>query len=190
MRITEFRDHENALIPNWYHWGAHIGLNFTILIVAMVWPMTYEWENWELIALPAFVFAWALIEYVVHRFILHGDATWTRILQHEHTESHHGYFTNDHMSAGQLVDIRRVLLLPHHLLPLLALNGLIAMAAGKAFFIAGVIYILIYEIVHAYAHSPFGTVQSHRTHHDPEFSTKNFAIVFPIIDRWFGTYRR
>jgi sterol desaturase/sphingolipid hydroxylase (fatty acid hydroxylase superfamily) len=158
----------------------------------------------SIVILIAFFFVWAIVEYSLHRFVLHGLVFSFLKFKVEHSVFHHGYFNDQNMSVVTPVDTNRVLLFPLDLISVLLINFMLSyllsiffgQETALLFCVAGVFYSIAYECLHAICHSNLAEkfpvlesiAQHHRVHHDPlRMSTVNFAVVLPVIDKWFGT---
>jgi hypothetical protein len=143
---------------------------------------------------------WAVIEYFLHRFVLHQ---WLKLkLARHHSVFHHLYFTQNDMHASQGLDTNRILLLPLDLLSLLLatfLGSLILKYAhspslAASFALAAVIYITIYECIHGLSHLSKAPafllpwVLHHQVHHNTQrMHAVNFSVVIPWLDSLMGT---
>ena len=172
------------------------------LVTALVGGWLVALQPFLLLLVAAFVPLWGVGEYFVHRNLLHGDSVW-RGLARDHG-THHVYFPADDMYLADHVDVYRVLLRPQDVVAI-ELFVAVAAAAVTAAFGLGLglvvatsanLYALLYELAHAAAH--LGSVANrpgvarlarhHRAHHaEISDARRNFAIVFPWVDGWFGT---
>lgn len=206
---TSFRQQDQLSLPSWYRWQRHLFLHalfFTGSLTGgllMAHVAHLEWNPQSILLLAALIFVWANLEYLIHRFILHGSIPLLQGLAREHSYNHHHYFTDTFMFAQQGLDLNRILLMPWHLFGVLALNGLLAVGLSLfteklalLFYFAGLFYSLLYETMHGLSHWGFGskfpllqsTLFHHRQHHDiKKMNFTNFAVVFPIIDSIWGT---
>ncbi len=208
--VALFRQRDQIALPKWYRWHRHLLLHFTLFSVSFIgvfiWAnmVDLEWSLQNTLLLFSLVLVWANIEYLIHRFILHGSSSILRRLAREHSFNHHHYFTNQDMFATQRMDLNRILLMPQHLFGVLILNAIVSsvlslFAAQLAviFCIAGILYSALYEVIHGISHhssdtkSPWfdGLRSHHRQHHDLKtMGSTNFAVVFPIVDSIWGTH--
>jgi hypothetical protein len=203
-QVQSFRFKDNDRLPAFYHWFGHIGLNLALLAASLVLAIRGFETSISILALSliaGFILTWGVIEYGLHRYILHGHQALFRNIAKEHAINHHHYFTSQSMSAERPVDLSRVFLFSHHLLSLLFVNAVLSTPLfwlrhdlGRLFFISGLLYISAYEALHAVSHfkrwSAVRLLRSitthHRAHHDlTKMSKTNFAVVFPFLDRWF-----
>lgn len=204
-----FRRQDNASLPFYYHWFLHVAVNFTAILTLLGTAGLRVWNSensFSAVLIGCFVPTWALIEYGIHRYLLHGKSPFLQRLAREHSFNHHRYFTQTHMYSDRPIDLSRVFLMPSHLLGLLAVNGGISWiletlrpGIGWSFFAAGLLYLLAYEVMHGLCHSSLSSrsvwirkiQEHHRFHHGlRNMAHSNFAIVFPFLDHLFGTYRR
>jgi hypothetical protein len=200
--IERFRFQHNQALPAWYGWGLHVGFNACALLTTTVGAalLIPKFNLAEILMLAFGFVAFAVLEYFIHRFVLHGPHRSR--LSFEHSVQHHTYFTHLFMQAGEPIDLNRVLLFPADLVSAVAVNMGVALAVGAAAgfhraclaFIAGNLYITAYEIAHAICHAPYvprilqKMVAHHKAHHDPQnMRAANFAIVFPVLDTLFKT---
>jgi sterol desaturase/sphingolipid hydroxylase (fatty acid hydroxylase superfamily) len=206
-RIYDLRDVCNQSLPRWYHWTLHVGMNAFVLLFAFlfVWisvPLVFTLGTFAIFCV-SFI-AWAVFEYAIHRFVLHGKRFRESRLYREHSVRHHSYFNDRFMTLEKAIDLNRIFLFSVDLAFTLILNACVAWGlsywigenAASAVFLSGVLYLFAYEVMHAIAHLHglsqtrlFARVASHhREHHDPKrMATKNFAVVLPFLDLIFGT---
>src|SRR5688572_16802114 len=119
-QVTQFRVHNNSLLPGWYRSWIHVILNSTIfglMILILTKSITFNLTSIGWLVL--FFLCWSLIEYAIHRFILHGQIFSKFHFRKQHTIFHHGYFTHQFMEGEKPVDINRILLFPWDLAVLL-----------------------------------------------------------------------
>jgi sterol desaturase/sphingolipid hydroxylase (fatty acid hydroxylase superfamily) len=205
-KVDAIRTKNRAGLPAGYHGIAHLGLNAMVVLTAIGFAIVkldrFDWM--KAVALVGFFAAWALVEYSFHRTVLHRFRPGTRRLYAEHSKQHHGYFTTQHMNIESHVDLNRVFLRPLDILlfEVIAgmLSGAVALALhpmlGLLIFLSGNVYCLAYEVFHGLYHWPLAfqvpliasRARHHRAHHDQELMARgNFALVFPVLDRWFGS---
>lgn len=204
MEITKFRELNNEKLPFWYHGYLHVALN-GMLLTSLLFLSYQKLPSITLFSagkILLFLFAWSVIEYLIHRFILHGKTFSRQHFQQQHSVFHHGYFTVKNMNWKELVDINRVLLMPVDIISVLLLNlaaaygvGIIAGEEnGVYFFFTGILYLIIYEITHGLCHTDFADklplignlVRHHQVHHTTMHKeTRNFSVTSPWIDRLF-----
>ena len=210
-----FRIANNKKLKKWYSWRLHLAVNVLLLLTAMaivcrqLRAFTFGFN--EGAALFLFFHIWAIAEYGIHRFILHGDIFARLKFYAEHTIFHHGYFTQQDMTLEVPIDLNRILLFTSDLLVVIGLDFALSFLFSRLvnfqfallFCLAGLFYIAAYELIHAICHakrpsrSKFlghlfsffsGSIQHHRLHHDrKQMRSANFAVVFPYIDRLFAS---
>lgn len=202
--VRNFREKHNEGLPKWYRWQAHIFFNFLLLLLAFFFVgKQMVWTFMVVLPVVAFVFIWGVIEYFLHRFLLHGQRNSNLRIRQEHSVQHHGYFTHLTMTAQTGLDTNRILLFPVDLAALVGVNlGLSYVLSfitttevGIIFCFSGLLYILIYESLHAICHLSMFHKQSlfhywtrhHAIHHDQNKMGRNFSVVFPFLDRLLGT---
>lgn len=207
--VISFRQEDQLSLPIWYRWQRHLLLHVLLfsgsLISGLFWAHSTQlvWSLQNIAFLAGLTFVWANLEYLIHRFILHGSVSLLSGLAQEHSYNHHHYFIDKAMFAQQSLDLNRILLMPCHLVGVLALNGILALGIslfneklGLLFYFAGVLYSLLYEMIHGLAHLNFGlklpllqsVLSHHRQHHNlREMNSKNFSVIFPIVDFLWGT---
>lgn len=206
-QITQFRLHNNSLLPGWYSSWIHVVLNSAIFfLMSFVLINSITFNITSIAWLVLFFFCWSVIEYLIHRFILHGQIFSKFHFRKQHSVYHHGYFTHQFMEGEEPVDLNRILLFPWDLAVLLLVTLLMSLPiysldrnTGHLFFLAAIFYFIVYEIVHAICHGKFNkvhpvfksVVDNHRGHHDPSQMQKaNFSVVLPVIDSIFFTRKR
>lgn len=137
----------------------------------------------------------ALLEYLIHRFVLHNQIFYrhpitARIWRHLHYEHHMSPTETASMIGPPQYAI------PVMLIVTVALGWSIAGLSGAAAAIAiGFWLILAYEYAHAYAHLvtdpkwPYGKMlrHAHMLHHFHN-EKGNFGVTSPLFDWVFGTY--
>jgi hypothetical protein len=163
---------------------------------------------WWLI--PATLALANIVEYLVHRHLMHRDTRLLHAMYVRHTVRHHAYFTREDIDVTSPDDLHAVLFPPVLLFffaaVALVLAALVALllgrAAGLLFFAIALTYYLAYEVLHLCAHLPASSalarapvlrrlLRHHRLHHAPSVMNQgNYNIVFPLGDWLFGTVRR
>lgn len=174
-----------------FHWGVPTAL-YTPLIAWLVWravgAQAFYGATW--ISVACGMCLWTLLEYWIHRVLLHPDATsWYRFISENSHKPHH-----EHPE-----DVTQVILTPLLTAPLaLLLYGALRWAlpestAGAV--IAGVMLgYLAYDIAHYYFHAPVklpfrwleDLQKDHALHH---FKTPDlkFGVTTTLWDKVFGT---
>lgn len=204
MEITKFRELNNEKLPFWYHGYLHVALNGIILslLLCLSFQRLPTINLRTLGKVLLFLFAWSIIEYLIHRFILHGKLFSRQHFQQQHSVFHHGYFTVKNMNWKALIDINRVLLMPIDIVSVLLLNlaaaYVVSFVAGEEngtyFFFTGIMYLIIYEVLHGLCHTESADsmpvirhlVRHHQIHHTTvHMETRNFSVTSPWIDSLF-----
>ena len=164
----------------------------------------------DLWIVPAYLVIANLVEYGVHRVLMHRPL-WPRALYRGHTLGHHRAFHHDSMAIASWRELELVMMPWFTILffftamgPLVALVawGLGRGAAG-AFLLTGVTSFVLYEGMHALYHLPpdrlarlglgehglFGRLYRHHRHHHrlARMRWVNFNISCPLTDRLLGT---
>ncbi len=191
-------------LPPWYRGDVHAVVHFLAIggLTAAAAVGLALAQPGLLPSIFVLVPAWGVVEYVVHRHLLHGERSWWRGLARDHG-THHAYFPADDMFAASHLDVYRILLRPQDVLAVELLVAIVAFAAsfagpGPALAVvtSANLYLRLYEIAHAAAHSEAvarhplarGSARHHRAHHrEMAGGRENFAIVFPVVDAAFGT---
>ena len=123
-----------------------------------------------------------LVEYLIHRFVLHARNRTFITRQHR---LHH----KDNLADPLWADFRDFL---PGMAPVGWLGFLHSPAAGFGFLIGCIAYVLVLALVHKLSHERPKLVfwmrpNSHWLHHGPS-PRQNFGIVTRFWDRMFGTY--
>ena len=164
----------------------------------------------DLWIVPAYLLVANLVEYAVHRLLMHRPS-WPRALYRGHTLGHHRAFHHDSMSIASPRELELVLMPWYTVVFYFAgigpLAALVARAfgrgAGGLFLVTGVSSFVVYEGMHALYHVPAGGLarlgldrsrlflflyRHHRHHHRlARMRWVNFNISCPFSDRLFGT---
>jgi hypothetical protein len=165
----------------------------------------------ELLALPAgYVFA-NVVEYLVHRYLMHVPRRGLGRLYKRHTGQHHRFFTHEAMTTDSARDFAIILFPPFvvvFFLGLIATPVALALAwlagpdAGLLFGMVALSYFLFYEWMHLASHLPPASLlgrmpgvgfvrEHHRAHHDPRrMRHYDFNITLPLTDWLAGTLWR
>jgi len=207
MSITKFREHNNSLLPSWYKWQLHLLFNLCAFLFFLT--LGFVRIDYFNLLLPLKILigllCWSVLEYAIHRFVLHGSLFSSLPFQKEHSVYHHGYFTDKFMLMKNMNDLNRVFLRPIDIFSILCLNllfcALMALVIGEQwatyFYISGILYLFLYEAMHMMTHFYDGkngllnSIQHHHNlHHRKSLMGKyNFAVVFPFLDKIFKSYQ-
>ena len=165
---------------------------------------------WDLWIVPAYLLTANLVEYVVHRLLMHRPL-WPRALYRGHTLGHHRAFHYDSMAVASSSELELVMMPWFTVIFYFACIGPIAAlvartfgrGAGGLFLLTGVSSFVLYEGMHALYHLPpstlarlgldrsevFGFLYRHHRHHHrlTRMRWMNFNISCPLADRLFGT---
>jgi hypothetical protein len=203
--IIKFREHNNELLPKWYKWELHLIFNIVTFAIFLTFGFVKIDFNSQFVALKILIsmLVWGVIEYAIHRFVLHGKFLNSLPFYKDHSVYHHGYFTHKNMLMNDMHDINRVLLRPLDVFSVLCLNlficALVSLIIGVElatyFYVSGVLYLFLYEVFHFMTHYYQGknsfwlSIKSHHTyHHEKEYMKEvNFSVVFPFMDKIFRT---
>src|SRR5687768_1402577 len=84
-----------------YDGRAHFALNFAMCAGAIAWCVSRVREpSWlELLAVPATLLYSNVVEYFIHREIMHKERPGLSILYRSHHREHHSFFTARDMAA-------------------------------------------------------------------------------------------
>jgi len=164
----------------------------------------------DLWIVPAYLLAANLVEYGVHRLLMHRPLP-LRALYRGHTLGHHRAFHHDSMEIASVRELELVMMPWYTVLfyfgaigPVVALVvRTFGRGAGGLFLLTGVSSFVLYEGMHALYHLPasalarlgldrsrlFGFLYRHHRHHHrlPRMRWVNFNISCPLSDRLFGT---
>jgi hypothetical protein len=164
----------------------------------------------DLWIVPAYLVLANLIEYAMHRLLMHRPL-WPRAFYRGHTLGHHRAFHHDSMEIGAWAELELVMMpwfsLAFFFVALAPVVVVVARilgrgAAGLLLLTAAATFVL-YEGLHALYHFPLPALrrlrvldnrafrflyEHHRHHHRlPRMRWTNFNISMPLADRWFAT---
>jgi sterol desaturase/sphingolipid hydroxylase (fatty acid hydroxylase superfamily) len=192
-----------AELPSWYRGDLHAAAHFAVIggaTLACAVPLLASHLAFAALV-PLFVPFWSVVEYAIHRWVLHAIVQIWPQLTRDHGV-HHRYFPADDMFLTTHHDVYRVLLRP---LDVVAVEILVLLVCGPIWLASpglclaaatgANLYFLLYELAHAGSHLESWAKQPwwrrsavhHRAHHAEEDSQRFFANVFPWVDRMFGT---
>jgi sterol desaturase/sphingolipid hydroxylase (fatty acid hydroxylase superfamily) len=204
-----FRREMVARIPRWYvPWVHLVGPSLVgVPLAAFALSRVRSPRGWELLsALLFFVFA-NLVEWVIHRDVLHHRVRFLEIAFVRHTPQHHGAFDGGQMAIHDPRELKLVLLpafgviamFAFTLPPGLALAALVSPNVGALWVAVGVAYVLAYEWFHLSYHLPEDSVvgrlalvrvlrRHHALHHTAALMQRaNFNVTLPLWDWLLGT---
>lgn len=204
-----FRSRYRAGISRWYNAWLHGGfvLLFGLAVLALLLTRIEHAQGWQWLAIPIglIVFNWG--EYTVHRTFGHYKQRIGGLFYKRHTGDHHSFFVETMMPYQQARDWR-VIFFPAWLIVLYCVAGLApayfllarfdrnVAALFTATLLAGY---LCYEIFHSCEHLPpehwltklpwiRQMRRLHQLHHRRDLmQTKNFNLIFPLMDWLCGT---
>lgn len=204
-----FRTRYRAGIGRRYNARLHGGfvLAFGALVLGLLIGRIEDVSGWQWLAIPVGVVVFNWGEYTVHRHMGHRKHRLSALFYKRHTGDHHSFFVESKMRFEQARDWR-VILFPAWLIVLYSAIGIAsaylilvqfdrnAAALFSATLLAGY---LSYEIFHACEHLPGDhwlaklpwirhMRRLHRLHHRTDLmQSRNFNIVFPLMDWLHGT---
>jgi len=202
---TRYRAEVHRRYNPWLHGG--FVLVFGVLVMAGFWSTVHQVQPWEWLAVPLSLLLVNFVIYLVHRYLGHHKQRFARMFYARHAGDHHSFFAPGSMSYECPRDWR-VILFPAWLIVLhsvmLTLPAwwlLKQLDANIAGLFAGcmVLGYLMYEVFHACEHLPASHPVTrlpwirqmrrlHELHHRRELMhERNFNIVLPLMDYWFGT---
>ena len=175
MVNNSFRKKCNSRLPGWYNPILHLVCNFILLTFPLVFTLL-KIEDYSIktgLLFFSFLLIWGVIEYFIHRFILHGNQKFLKRLILEHSVYHHGYFTEKDPVFDTTLDLNRVFLFSIDLLTLIIVSiGLSSLiyfyidpAISKVFFLASLCHLILYEFFHFISHSKIQVFQQIKEHH-------------------------
>jgi hypothetical protein len=191
------------------HYGFTVGFALIAALISGFQAVGLVWQ--DLVVAPVMVVYANLIEYWVHRILLHRRVPGLGILYKRHAIQHHRYFTD------QDVSIISPLQMYYVLFPAVAIVFFIPLAAGPVSLLIGnifgsnvgwvalmtsALYFAWYETFHLANHLPAthwvhripglsALCRFHRLHHHPANSrSHNFNVTFPLADWIFGTLKQ
>lgn len=210
-KLRAFRERYRAeRIPANYSGVRHLG--FTLIfslgvVIIALWNLdAVRW--WEWLTLPVTFLYANLVEYWMHRTVMHRPVRPLREIYQRHARHHHVFFTHEHMALESSRDLHVVLFPP---MLLVFFIGGFAVPAGMLlawlttpniawlFVALAAAYLANYEIFHTAYHVPEGHWMErlplirrlrgqHWRHHRPELMAhRNFNVTYPIGDWLFGT---
>lgn len=191
------------------HGWSRLAVIYAICLAAIVAAIfTFVSVTWiELLIVPVAILFSNLMEYVIHRWPMHGVIFAIKGLYKAHSGGHHRYFTDDNMVMRDAKDINAIITKNRTILFLtlaIILPGSLFLAAfswdiGVLFWMTTFGYYLFYEFTHLMTHLPsdhwimkipyFRSARHrHMLHHNTRLMHWfNFNISFPLFDWFFGT---
>jgi sterol desaturase/sphingolipid hydroxylase (fatty acid hydroxylase superfamily) len=182
---------------------------YGIGLAAMVWvSIRYlvDASPRQLAAIPAIWLGASLVEYVIHRWVMHVRRWWIGPAWDGHVGRHHHFFSDRKPAWDRSTDVWLVLFSHTDVLALTAfvagpvalIWNLISPVAGAITVVSFISYFLFYEACHLSFHLPddhwvlkLPRVQRmrdhHSRHHRPTNADGNYAIVLSVWDHLFRT---
>jgi len=201
-----------ARIPRWYvPWVHLVGPSLAGLsLMALALSRVRAPRAWELATIPVGVVLCNLLEWALHRGILHHRVPGLAFAFVRHTPEHHGSFDDRTLAIRDARELKLVLLPAFGVIgmflgavpPGLALARLLSPNVGALWIATGVGYVLSYEWLHLSYHLPEdGLVgrlalvrvlrRHHARHHMPALMQRaNFNVTVPLCDWLLGTLAR
>jgi sterol desaturase/sphingolipid hydroxylase (fatty acid hydroxylase superfamily) len=196
----------------YYDGRAHFALNFAMCAGGIAWCVSrlQSVMPLELLAIPATLLYANVVEYFIHREVMHKRRPGLGILYESHHREHHRFFTARNMGAESHKDYAFILYPP--ILGIIVFLGglgtppvLVAswIATPNAALLAGasiISYFLNYELLEFCYHSSVSSplrrlplvsrlARHHRDHHRRP-TTRNFNVTYPLVDWIAGTLDR
>jgi hypothetical protein len=208
-RQSEFRQGYRAQIARHYYGWVHVAMIFAIgaAVIAYALPHVRDpvWTDW--LAIPLVFLLANLIEWALHRYVMHRPVKWAMGIYRRHTLAHHVFFTDDSPTFDTSRDFRIVFFPPYALVGfvLFASAGAALLAAawsenaGWLTVVTAAAMYLNYETFHYCCHVKddrivrhiplINTIRRHHiAHHDPALMMeRNMNLTYPIADWLFGT---
>ncbi len=196
-------------IPRWYsplgHLGATVGVSLVVLVVTYLKLDHVRPLEW--LVVPAAMLLANLLEYRVHKYMLHRRRFPFQHLYDRHTPEHHAIYQYDDMAIRSTKEFRLVLIpaigvagLVVATVPFAALFGAVfGRNAGLLFLTTAACMMVSYEVLHLTYHLPPDSFigrrrvirflrEHHARHHDPRLMNKyNFNVTVPFFDWVMGT---
>lgn len=201
-----------ARIPRWYVPWVHlvgpstIGLTLVVFAISRVRAP----RPWELAVVPVLLVLFNLLEWALHRGVLHHRVLGLGFAFVRHTPEHHGAFDDGKLAVRDARELKLVLLpafgvvgmIAGALPPALLLARVFSPNVGALWIATSVWYVLAYEWFHLSYHLPedgfVGRLalvrvlrQHHALHHRAALMQRaNFNITVPLWDWVLGTLAR
>lgn len=205
-----FRERYRAGISDWYNpwWHGAFVMVYAALWLTFFWQKIDALDGVEWLALPLSLVFFNWGEYSVHRHFGHFKKPAGALFYKRHTGDHHSFFVEEQMPFEQSRDWR-VILFPAWLVVLYTAGLALPVwwvlqylnADFAALFAGGLVLgYLSYEFFHSCEHLPADHILAklpwirhmrrlHSLHHRRDLmQTRNFNIVFPLMDWLYGTF--
>lgn len=206
---TTDRDELREWIPAGYRPAVHLIGMYGIGLAVIAWlSVTYltSASAWQLMPVLALILGASLVEYVIHRWVMHVRKGWTRLAWEGHVGRHHHFFSDTKPAWNRPTDVWLVLFSPRDILTLTAVVAgpvalvwnILGATAGAVTIVSFISYFLFYEACHLAYHLPDGhwalrlpflarMRTHHNRHHHPTDNAGNYALVGLWWDHVFRT---
>lgn len=126
---------------------------------------------------------WTFVEYLFHRFVLHGD------FENETIKELQEYFHGLHHA---LPNVTLYLPLSYHVAIFLTIFILLPLKIGIGCYMGFITYEILHYALHHknYSNKIFKYLKKHHFYHHFKDNSKNFAVTLPIWDYIFSTIHR
>jgi hypothetical protein len=208
-RQEAFRADYRPRISPWYNGPLHVAVVYAIGIAGLWYFIPHihgpTWLEWLIV--PAVFLACNVVEWGIHRFVMHRPVKGFMGIYRRHTLAHHQFFTDVEPTMGDTKDLRIIFFPPYALVTFIGMSMPAALIlgylwsanAGWLLMCTTVGLYLNYEFFHwcchakddrAVRHIPFiNTIRRHHiAHHNQAIMMeKNMNLTYPIADWLFGT---
>ena len=208
-RLQAFRRRLIRKVPAWYspwaHLSATVGIGIVTLCLAA--PRLHGPTSLDFITIPVALVFSNVVEWLVHKHLMHHRRRPFTVLFDRHTPEHHRVYRYENMAIEDPRELRFVLI------PALGVLGIVLLAVpaalvaglvandnvGWLFLMTSAVYVVGYELSHLAYHLPERSLvyrlpllralrEHHARHHHPELMQKsNFNVTIPLGDLLFGT---
>jgi sterol desaturase/sphingolipid hydroxylase (fatty acid hydroxylase superfamily) len=209
---AELRAELLSRIPPWYSPWLHLAFPAVagLAIAALALSRLDRLQAWQLALVPVFLAFGNMVEWHVHRGLLHRRTRFLEALYVRHTPQHHAVYVAGDLAIHDPRELKLVLLPAYGVLAVLAATSPITVGLAllgqpnlAALWVASVVlYVLSYEWLHLAYHlpeeSPVGRLRPirllrrhHQLHHAPHLMQRwNFNVTLPFWDLVRGTVHR
>jgi sterol desaturase/sphingolipid hydroxylase (fatty acid hydroxylase superfamily) len=204
-----FRQTMLDAVPRWYspwgHLAGTVGIGISALALS-IWRIE-GLRSVELWTIPCVFVLANLVEWYVHKNVMHRRWRPMVMLYQRHTPEHHRVFRYDDMAIHSPRELRLVLI------PAIGVLGIVLMAATPAILLGllvssnvgwlwvmtAALYVVGYELTHLCYHLPERSIiyripfmrflrEHHARHHAPSLMRRwNFNVTIPVGDLVFRT---
>ena len=208
-RQAAFRESYRRQIAPLYNGPLHVAVIYAIGLAALWYAAQHvhspSWAEW--LTIPAVFLIGNVLEWAMHRFVMHRPVKGLMGIYKRHTLAHHQFFTDKEPSFDDTRDFRIVFFPPYALLTSVALSAGGAALVGWLWSTNAAALLvctttglyLNYELFHYCCHVkddawvrhiPFiNTIRRHHiAHHNTSIMMeRNMNLTYPIADWLFGT---